>query len=194
MLTAHGSWQYCCGMARLTIELPAQRTQTDFNLRRWAELLADPEMAKVEGRVETDRYGHAIMMPPPAPSHGRVQLQIGVLLDRYMPNGSALTECPISTADGVKAADVAWASPDSMRALGNRVCFPRSPEICVEVLSPANTEAEIREKTGLYFDAGAKEVWHCSTSGTMKFFCAGDGQPLRVSKLCPDFPAKIRLR
>jgi hypothetical protein len=30
--------------------------------------------------------------------------------------------------------------------LGSRVCFPKSPEICVEILSPSNTEAEIREK------------------------------------------------
>jgi Uma2 family endonuclease len=181
-------------MATLTIELPPQRRQTEFNLRRWAELLADAETAKVEGRVETDRYGHTIMMPPPAPNHGRLQLQVGALLDRYMPDGSALTECPISTADGVKAADVAWASPECLRGLGNQGCFPRAPDICVEVLSPGNTEAEIREKTALYFDAGAKEVWHCSESGAMKFFCAGEAQPLRASKICPDFPAQVRLR
>ena len=126
-------------MPGLTIELPPQRTQTESNLRRWAELQGDPEMAKVDGRIETDRHGHAIMTPPPAPSHGRLQLQIGALLDRYMATGSALTECPISTADGVKAADVAWASPGCMRELGNRVCFPRAPEICVEVVSPAYT-------------------------------------------------------
>lgn len=33
-------------MATLTIKLPSQKEQTDFNLRRWNELLADPEMAK----------------------------------------------------------------------------------------------------------------------------------------------------
>ena len=42
-------------MATLTIELPPQGAQTSFNLRRWDELLADPELAKVEGRIETDR-------------------------------------------------------------------------------------------------------------------------------------------
>ena len=39
-------------MAMLTLELPPQQTQTAFNLRRWAELLADRELAKVEGRIE----------------------------------------------------------------------------------------------------------------------------------------------
>jgi hypothetical protein len=86
--------------------------QTALNLRRWAELLADRELARVEGRIETDRHGHIIMSPPPAPRHGSFQLEIGHLLRTLMPSGRVLTECPISTADGVKAADVAWASPE----------------------------------------------------------------------------------
>jgi Uma2 family endonuclease len=180
-------------MATLTIELPPQRVQTEFNLRRWAELLSDPVLARIEGRIETDRFGHVIMSPPPAASHGSFQFRIGALLDRYMPNGRVLTECPISTADGVRAADVAWASPESLRELGARVCFPRAPEICVEVLSPGNTEAEMREKTALYFDAGAVEVWHCAESGAMTFLRGGASEPLRVSQLCPEFPAQVQL-
>ena len=57
-------------MAVVTIELPTQQTQTRFNLRRWSELLADAELAKFEGRVESDRHGHIIMSPPPAAAHG----------------------------------------------------------------------------------------------------------------------------
>jgi Uma2 family endonuclease len=181
-------------MATLTLELPPQKTQTAFNLRRWAELLADPELAKFEGRVETDRYGHITMSPPPAPFHGSFQARITALLDGLMNSGRVLTECPISTADGVKAADVAWASPEIMAELGNRVCFPRAPDICVEVISPSNTEAEIREKIALYFDAGAKEVWTCSTSGIMSFFSARSGRPLRASRICPQIPKRITLR
>jgi Uma2 family endonuclease len=181
-------------MASLTIELPPQPTQTQFNLHRWSELLADPELARFEGRIETDRYGHVIMSPPPAPNHGSYQFRIGALLDRFMRNGRVLTECPISTADGVKAADVAWAAPESLRELGDKVCFPRAPEICVEVLSPGNTAAEIREKTALYFDAGAKEVWLCSESGAMTFLRTGEANPLTASQLCPEFPARVVLR
>ena len=65
-------------MATLTIELPSQRQQTEFNLRRWDELLADHKLAKIEGRVETDRHGHIIMSPPPAANHGSFQFQIGL--------------------------------------------------------------------------------------------------------------------
>ena len=108
--------------------------------------------------------------------------------------GRVLTECPISTADGVKAADVAWASPECLRELGNRTCFPQAPELCVEVLSPGNTEAEIHEKTALYFDAGALEVWTCSSLGVMKFISKAGARPLRVSRLCPAFPKRVRLQ
>src|SRR2546426_7890864 len=158
-------------MGTLTIELPPHQTQNAFNLRRWAELLADSELARFEGRIETDRHGHIIMSPPPAPNHGSFQLEIGHLLRNLMPQGRVLTECPISTADGVKAADVAWASPTLIEELGRRVCFPRAPEICVEALSPSNTEAEIQEKLALYSDAGAKEGWTCAESGAMS--CSG---------------------
>ena len=97
-------------MATLTIELPPQHEQTAFNLRRWSELLADPELARIEGRIETDRHGHIIMSPPPAPSHGSYQSEIAHLLRGIVSEGRVITVCPISTADGVKAADVAWAS------------------------------------------------------------------------------------
>jgi len=181
-------------MATLTIELPPHRTQTDFNLRRWAEVLADRELARFEGRIETDRYGHVIMSPPPAPTHGSFQSEIAYLLRTLIPRGRVLTECPISTADGVKAADVAWASPECMRELDDRVCFPHAPEICVEVLSSGNTDTEIREKMALYFDAGAKEVWLCDKSGEVKFFGPSAVKPMPASRLCAEFPRRIHLR
>ena len=181
-------------MPTLTIELPQNHAQTSFNLRRWAQLLADSELARFEGRIETDRHGHIVRSPPPAPRHGSFQARIASMLDRHMKAGRVLTECPISTADGVKATDVAWASPQSVRALGNRACFPTAPEICVEVLSPGNTEAEIREKTALYFDAGAREVWICAKSGAMSFHGAGLTGPMSASRLCPQFPKRVQLR
>src|SRR5262245_52276637 len=133
------------------------------------------------------------MAAPPAPSHGSFQLEIGHMLRNLMRSGRVLTECPISTADGVRAADVAWASPERMDELGDQVCFPRAPEICVEVLSPGNTEAEVREKMVLYFDAGAREVWNCDR-GAMSFFIRGVARPARASKLCPKFPRQVELR
>lgn len=181
-------------MATLTIELPPQQRQSEFNLRRWAEVMADARLARLDERIETDRFGHIVMSPPPTARHGSYQFKIGALLDRLMKTGRVMTECPISTADGVKAADVAWASPGCLQALGDHDCFPRAPEICIEVLSAGNTETEMREKAALYFDAGAQEVWHCSSTGAMKFFTSARGASLRKSELCPEFPAQVELR
>jgi Uma2 family endonuclease len=181
-------------MAMLTLELPTRKTQTAFNLRRWAELLADRELARIEGRIETDRHGRFIMSPPPAPSHGSFQSEIAHLLRSLTGAGRVLTECPISTADGVKAADVAWASPECMKALGEKVCFIVAPDICVEVISPSNTKAEIQEKMALYFDAGAKEVWLCAQSGAMTLFNPDAARPMLASKICPAFPKQVVLR
>jgi Uma2 family endonuclease len=178
-------------MGTLTIELPAHADQTAFNLRRWTELLDDPEVQRIEGRIETDRHGQVITSPPPALSHGSYQSEVSYLLRTLMTGGRVLTECPLSTADGVKACDVAWASPECMRELGNRACFPRSPEICVEILSPRNTRKEIEEKKALYFNAGAREVWLCDATGKMQFFTAVS--QLKRSAICPKFPARIRL-
>ena len=181
-------------MATLTIKLQPHEAQTEFNLRRWDELLADPEMHKIEGRIETDRFGHVIMSPPPAPKHGFYQSEILRLLDKLMRRGRVLPECPISTADGVRAADVAWVSPQRIKELGDRSCFPDAPEICVEVLSPGNSDAEIEEKIALYFEAGAGEVGICGLFGDMKFYSAAGAPPMPASKLCPEFPARVELR
>jgi Uma2 family endonuclease len=180
-------------MGTLTIKLPSHDAQTEYNLRRWDELLADRELAKIEGRVETDRFGHVIMSPPAAANHGSYQFEIARRLHSLMSGGRVLTECPISTADGVRAADVVWASAKRVKELGNRACYPHAPEICVEVLSPGNTAAEMREKTALYFDAGAGEVWLCETTGKMKFFSSAEARSMSASKLCPEFPAQIQL-
>ena len=178
-------------MSRLMIELLAQKEQDAFNLRRWDELLGDPEMMKVEGRFETDRHGQIILSPPPSAWHGSYQFRVADTLRDLLPSGEVITECPISTADGVRAADVAWASEDSMRQLGNRSCFARSPEICLEILSPRNTRREIQEKRSLYFDAGAREVWVCDEAGRMSFFTGPDTAEEKSSRACPGFPKTI---
>jgi Uma2 family endonuclease len=126
------------------IEFLPREQQSAFNLRRWDEVLANPDLRKIPGRIETDRHGRIIMSPPAAPRHGRFQAIIITLLKKLMPPGEILPECPISTADGVRAADVVWVSPERWRELGNRSCFLRAPELCIEVISSSNTDAEIR--------------------------------------------------
>jgi hypothetical protein len=42
----------------LRIELENSAEQTAFNLKRWTEVLADPDLARLPHRIETDRHGH----------------------------------------------------------------------------------------------------------------------------------------
>ena len=167
-----------------------EKDQTAFNVAVWERLQKDTTLAALPYRIETDRYGQMIMSPPPAPSHGSFQGMICHLLYNLGENGRPLTECPVSTSDGVKAADVAWSSDEIWNSLEGKSCFTRCPEILVEVISPSNTKAEIRDKTALYFEAGAKEVWLCSKEGKMSFF-SGPAERLRASELIPDFPANL---
>jgi len=133
----------------ITIELPELVAQTKLNLARWTAVLADPELAKLSYRVETDQHGHLVMTPPPAPIHGNRQGRIGALLLQLLPDGEIFTECPVSTAGGVKAVDVAWIAPDRTENMAELALFELAPEICVEVLSPSNSQAEIDEKRTL---------------------------------------------
>ena len=161
-----------------------------FNIAVWNKLSKDPELAKLDFQIETDAYGQILMSPIPAPSHGRYQNKIGTLLDQHLPLGTVLTECPISTTAGVRSADVAWCSPEIWKKAESLTLFPEAPEICVEVLSPSNTKAEIEEKKRLYFEAGAKEVWLCSKSGQVTFF-KDQSETVSSSKIAPDFPTQI---
>lgn len=178
-------------MATVHIELPPHSGQIRQNLSRWAEVSSDPELARFEGRIETDRHGHVVMTPPPSPRHGALQSEIAYLLRSAQSAGRVITECPLSTSDGVKAADVAWASAERISELGDAACFPRAPEILVEVLSPGNSEAEVLEKKALYFDAGAREVWLCDESGRVTFY--GPTGVCEASALFPNFPGRIDL-
>jgi Uma2 family endonuclease len=184
-------------MAILTIELPAHDDQTAFNLRRWNELLADSalghELARFPGRIETNRHGHIIMYPPPGFSHGGYQLEIGHQLRLLMPDGRVTTECPVSTADGVKGVDVTWVSHGRRALTDKQVLLSKAPEICAEVLSPSNTTREMAEKKALYFAAGACEVWFCDPDGKMTFFAGPASRGAKSSKFCPAFPREIRL-
>ncbi|MGF1451948.1 MAG: hypothetical protein ACFB21_07745 [Opitutales bacterium] len=67
-----------------------------------------------------------------------------------------------------------------------------APEICVEGVSPSNTQRKLDEEREWYFDAGAEEVWRCSEGGQMSFFLkAAPKVDAGASMRCPDFPAAL---
>jgi Uma2 family endonuclease len=177
-------------MVPVTIQLLDVDSQTEFNLARWEQVLADTTLATLSYRIETDQHGHILMSPLPAPLHGQRQIQIGVLFHQLLPAGRIVSECPLSTAGGVKAIDVAWLDPGRPENNSQLILFERAPEICVEIVSSSNSRSEITEKRALYFDAGAAEVWVCALDGSISFFVSPH-QQLPASSICPPFPVRI---
>ena len=174
-------------------ELINSEDQTAFNLAVWDEVLTDSSLAGLPHRIETDRFGQIVMSPPPSPEHGEEQFDIGSTLKRLLPGGHVITECPVSTSEGIKLVDVTWISRKRRSEQRGKKCFTQAPEICVEVVSPSNTPRELREKKALFFEAGAEEVWFCRQNGKMEFFKKERPEAPEVSSLCPKFPERIAL-
>lgn len=88
--------------------------------------------------------------------------------------------------------DAVWVSRSrEAEALKDKILVI-APEICVEVLSPGNTRAEMEEKRELLFGAGAEEVWFCDKKGRMFFFMKeAPDLAVEVSRLYPEFPAMV---
>ncbi len=138
--------------------------------KRWQEVLADQTLKDLPYKIETNRSGQ-IVMSPAKNVHGRFQIAIGILLESKL-GGRAISECAISTPEGVKVADVAWGSQAFFDRYGYQDPYAVAPEICVEIKSPSNARAELLTKVRLYLDAGAKEVWLVAEDGAVTFFDA----------------------
>lgn len=174
------------------LKLPTIKDQTAFNLDRWEELAGNAQVRNWPGRVETDRFGRTIMYNYAEYSHGSRQGDIWGQLKHWLPEGQPSVECPISTTDGVKVADVAWVSKARLLKIGGRTALKAAPEICVEIISPSNTKQEIEQKKQLYFEAGAQEIWICDLKGKMFFFLAEKPETAaKHSRLCPKMPRTV---
>jgi Uma2 family endonuclease len=128
------------------------------------------------------------MLPLPDVLHGSRLASIAAKLSETATDGTPLTICPVSTADGVKAIDVAWLA-NATRSLLHQdsEVLPGAPEICVEVAGRSDRLSEINERRALYFDAGAREVWICNLDGSITFF-VGPHEQHPTSMLCAAFP------
>ena len=175
----------------VVLEVPSRAQALAFNRKRWAEVLEDRELAEWPGKVETNRHGEVLMMPPATGDHSSRQSSILLELHRLL-GGRPLPECPISTVDGVRAADVGWYSESRFAKVAGQLVFEVAPEICVEVQSPSNTKRQLAEKRRLYFEAGAEEVWVCDLEGRLRFFHdAAPDVEKELSNRCPGFPEVV---
>ena len=164
---------------------PSYRLSRAELRRRWQQLAADPLVAAIPYKVELNEKG-AIEVSPPTTRHAFLQAYVSSEVARQRPEGTTFTGCPVETEIGVRVPDVVWASPEFMRRHGAESEFRAGPDLCVEVLSPTNTRAEIGEKVAAYLAAGAREVWVVGEDGVPEIHTSAGRVP--ASTLGFDLP------
>jgi Uma2 family endonuclease len=151
---------------------------------QWSEVLKSPYLQNLPFKIELNKFGQ-VLMSPASNRHGSIQVEIGALFLHKLPKGKTFSECSIQTRDGVRVADIAWASAEFLFRHGDVTPFPQAPELCVEIVSPSNTKAEIDYKVSLYFAQGAQEVWLVSLQKKVTIYVRG--LPESQSKFLPKF-------
>ena len=154
----------------------------------WQEVCDTPELTNLPFKIELNQQGQ-ILMTPVKVYHSLFQGKITGLLYANLQNGDVLVECAIATDRGTRVADIAWASLATLKVIREETECSVAPEICIEVLSSANTEKEMREKKELYFSCGAEEVWICNEEGMLDFFTQNG--KVGSSLLVPNFPQRL---
>jgi Uma2 family endonuclease len=156
-------------------------------VRTWQEVLNDPALQDLPYKIELNERGQ-LLMSPVTKRHSWYAIRISDLLRDHQPTGHRYAECSVLTSQGVRVADIAWASIEHHESEQTEL-FTTAPEICIEIISPSNTDLEIRQKIKLYLEAGALEVWTCNLEGKVRFY-SHDGL-LEHSDLVPAMPVQI---
>ena len=66
-------------------------------------------------------------MTPPNNKHSLYQARVTGELARLLLRGTTFTGCSVETEIGVRAPDLAWASPEFMQRHGTTTPFPAAP-------------------------------------------------------------------
>ena len=155
----------------------------------WQEVCDSPDLTNLPFKIELNQQGQ-ILMTPVKVYHSLFQGKITGLLYQNLHDGDVLVECAIATDKGTKVADIAWATPGTLKVIRDETECSVAPEICIEVLSPANTESEMNEKKELYFSCGAEEDGDVYYKGSRIGKIEADGdvyyQGSRIGEIEPD--------
>ncbi len=140
----------------------------------WSEVIDNPLLENLPFKIELDKWGN-ILMSPTTNTHGMLKTKIGTMIEKGKQSGKIIINCSIQTPDGVKVADVAWASDEFIAEHDFETPYSTAPEICDEVISPSNSNPEMQEKIKLYLDKDAREVWLVDQQGKITYF-SNEGQ------------------
>ena len=111
--------------------------------------------------------GELIEMPPAESKHNRIAERIRDRLRAALAEAHISGQAPdlgeVFHEMGYQLGGQAWVQPDvsvTHAAQPEGKYFDGAPAIAVEVISPGNSAEELDAKTQLYFEFGAREVWH----------------------------------
>ena len=155
----------------------------------WMDVIEDRSLQDLPYKIELNRYGK-IEMSPASNKHVRLKGALHRLINPVLPERESIPECSVQTTSGVRVPDVAWGSREFFEGQRDRTPFSVAPEICVEVVSPSNAVAEMREKIALYLEAGAREVWLVDLDGDIRFHDARGERPMSGFGV---FPLRLEL-
>jgi Uma2 family endonuclease len=136
---------------------------------QWSEVIDSLYFKNLPFKIELNRYGK-IEMTAASNKHGRLQLHRRIAATQAKKRRSFLTECSVQTTEGVKVADVAWCSKAFIKQYGYQTPYSAAPEICIDIVSPSNSQQEMHDKVQLYLQAGAEEVSIVWEHGVVEYF------------------------
>ena len=115
-----------------------------------------------EDVIEELHWGMVVQFPRPTMGRAKLQSRLLSLLapkaERLGVVASAIAFRALPEYD-LRAADVAIVSRERWDATDGEDNLHGSPELVIEVLSPSNTQAEMREKAVLCLSTGTQEFW-----------------------------------
>ena len=145
------------------------------------------------GVIQELRWGQLVTVAFPKMKHMKLQLRLAELLRPLAENnGVVATEMAFRALPEyeLRGADIAFVSQLRWDATDDNDNLHGSPELVIEVLSPSNTKAEMREKATLCLSTGAKEFWILDPNKTTvtvlsrevpaRVYATGDSIPLTL--------------
>ena len=152
--------------------------------------------------------GKVYEMPPAGASHGNVAMEIGALLRTYVRSNRLGRVFAAETGfiihrdpDTVRAPDASFVSSERLPAGELPIGYmDLPPDLAVEVVSPGDTQREVRDKVHDWLGAGTRLVWviNPATRSATVYRSSDDfdelteNQSLDGGDLVPGFTCQVR--
>jgi Uma2 family endonuclease len=114
-----------------------------------------------DGMLHELNEGELIIMPPPKLRHGKCQVKLASALLTFAESldlGDVYAEAGYRlTPNTVRGPDVSFVRKSRLQSVDGY--FVGGPDLAVEIISPGDDAADLREKIQQYLDAGTFFVW-----------------------------------